>query len=102
MNTDELRQMPVAELRDRRAKLREEIFNLRFKAVTEPITDPAGLRKKRRLIAVISTLIGEKQRAETGATPSRKLSREQRKLKRMAAERVAGLKRRRAQSGRKV
>ncbi|MHC4390874.1 MAG: 50S ribosomal protein L29 [Planctomycetota bacterium] len=102
MQTSELKQMPIPELRERVKQLREEVFTLRFKAVTEPVTDPAGLRKKRKEIARILTVITQQQQ---GDAPRKRISRETRKARAIGAENVAELKRRkaaRATAGRRV
>lgn len=76
MNASELKEMPAPELLERAARLKKEIHELRFKAVTEPVTDPAGLRKKRREIARINTVLRQKELGQ--ATRTKRLSREER------------------------
>jgi large subunit ribosomal protein L29 len=78
MKAAELRQEPEAELRAKGKKLREEIFNLRFKATTEPVVNPAKIREMRKEIARIETILREKQLA--AAPRPKKLSRAARKL----------------------
>lgn len=104
MEIADLRSMPEGELLDRIQKLRKEVFHLRFKAVTEPVTDPAGLRSKRKEIARIRTVLREKELVgESGAAASRRaqkgLSRDGRKLKARGQERWA--ERRRKQAARR-
>lgn len=64
MKAAELRQDPVPELKERAKKLREEIFNLHFKATTEPVQNPAKIREMRKDIARIETVLREKELAE--------------------------------------
>ncbi|RME72670.1 MAG: 50S ribosomal protein L29 [Planctomycetota bacterium] len=87
MKLDELRAMPREELEARVAKLRAEIFQLRFKAATEPITDPGAIRRARKEIARIYTILRERELAEqAGDKPRRKkLSRAARKAARARA-----------------
>jgi len=68
METSDLKQMPVIELVNRVEQLREEIFRLRCKAVTEPVTDPAGLRRKRKEVARIRTIVRERELQEGGSS----------------------------------
>lgn len=89
MQAEDLKGLPVSELEEQVRKLREELFNLRFKAVTEPVTDAAGLRRKRRDVAVVKTVIRQKELAAAGTEkPAKsKLSREGRRYEREAAAR---------------
>ncbi|GIW71436.1 MAG: hypothetical protein KatS3mg102_0978 [Planctomycetota bacterium] len=57
MRLEELRAMPEAELREHVRKLREEIWQLRFKAATEPVTDPSAIRRARKEIARVLTVL---------------------------------------------
>jgi len=77
MKAQELAAMPAAELRQRATKLREEIFESRFKTQTEATADVASLRAKRKEIAVIHTVLRQQ---ELGGKPGTgKLAREERK-----------------------
>lgn len=66
MKIDELRAMTMDELRAKLGELSEEQFNLRFRLATEPLDDPLRIRKVRREIARVKTLIREKE-ASTAA-----------------------------------
>lgn len=77
MDAKDLRQDPEEALRGKSAKLREEIFNLHFKATTEPIDNPAKIRVMRRDIARIEMILHEKKRA--GSPSAKRLSRAERK-----------------------
>ena len=84
MTLEELRAMTREELEARIAKLRKEIFGLRFKAATEPVTDPHAIRKARKEIARIYTILRERELAEQGGG-RRRLSRAARKAARARA-----------------
>jgi large subunit ribosomal protein L29 len=60
MEARDLRQDPDEALKEKAKKLREEIFNLHFKATTEPIDNPARIRDMRRDIARIETILHER------------------------------------------
>lgn len=59
MKTYKLREMSPEELEQRRAELREEMFNLRFAAATRALDNPLRLRTVRREIAQIETVLHE-------------------------------------------
>ncbi|MFC1705487.1 50S ribosomal protein L29 [Planctomycetota bacterium] len=86
MKATEFAAMPARELEQRVADLREEIFHLRFKGATEPVTDPAGLRNKRKEIAVLKTVLRQKELGDA-ERETRKLSRAERKRRRKINER---------------
>ena len=61
MKVEEMRTMTLDELRVKLQQLGEEQFNLRFRLTTQPLDDPLRIRKVRREIARVKTLIREKQ-----------------------------------------
>lgn len=61
MKIDQLRAMTVDELRSKLEELQEDQFNLRFRLQTQPLDDPLRIRKVRREIARVKTLIREKE-----------------------------------------
>lgn len=63
MNAKELRDMSVTELAAKEKDLREESFKLRFQKATRQLENTAGLRKVRRDIAKVLTVISEKEAA---------------------------------------
>ena len=63
MKIQELRSMTLDELRGKLVQLDEEQFNLRFRLTTQPLDDPLRIRKVRREIARVKTLIREKESA---------------------------------------
>jgi len=68
MKINEMRTMTLDELRARLDELSEDQFNLKFRLQTQPLDDPLRIRKVRREIARVKTLIREKtQEAEAAA-----------------------------------
>ena len=63
MKIQEMRSMTLDELRGKLIQLDEEQFNLRFRLTTQPLDDPLRIRKVRREIARVKTLIREKESA---------------------------------------
>jgi large subunit ribosomal protein L29 len=63
MNAKDLRDMSVTELVAKEKDLREESFKLRFQKATRQLENTAGLRKVRRDIAKVLTVISEKEAA---------------------------------------
>lgn len=61
MKIQELRSMTLDELHVKLVQLDEEQFNLRFRLTTQPLDDPLRIRKVRREIARVRTLIREKE-----------------------------------------
>jgi len=69
MKITEMRSMTLEELEGRYDELLEEQFGLKFRLTTQPLDDPLQIRKVRREIARVKTLIREKA-AEIQATES--------------------------------
>ena len=57
----QLREQTKEELVLRLAEAKKELFNLRVRMTTKELTNPSDIRFKRREIARLLTLIGEKQ-----------------------------------------
>ena len=57
MDMEEIRRMADDQLRDRLRDFQEELFNLKFQATTEPIDNPAGIRRLKRNVARIRTIL---------------------------------------------
>jgi large subunit ribosomal protein L29 len=70
LELDELRQMTAPDLRVKEREAREEIFRLRLKLRTDQLDNHAAYRRARRELALILTLLSEKERRETA--PNRK------------------------------
>lgn len=60
MKAKELRELTKEELDRRLGEAKREIFNLKFRATTEKLENPARLRLLRRDIARIYTVINER------------------------------------------
>ena len=67
MKINEMRAMTIDELRTKLDELSEDQFNLKFRLQTQPLDDPLRIRKVRRDIARVRTLIQEKKLSETAA-----------------------------------
>lgn len=65
MKIEDMRAMTLDELRARLDELAEEQFKLKFRLATEPLDDPLLIRRVRRDIARVKTLIREKEAAST-------------------------------------
>lgn len=61
MKLEEMRDLTGDELRGRMADLKEELFNLRFQAVTGQLDNPARVRTVRKDIARIKTIMRERE-----------------------------------------
>ncbi|MCX7981564.1 MAG: 50S ribosomal protein L29 [Syntrophales bacterium] len=65
MKARELREMSVNELLQKEKDLKEELFRLRIRKSSGPLESPAMLKKLRRDIARIKTIL--KERGKEGA-----------------------------------
>jgi large subunit ribosomal protein L29 len=63
MKIEEMRAMTLDELQIRLKELGEEQFKLKFRLATEPLDNPLQIRRVRRDIARVKTLIREKESA---------------------------------------
>jgi len=71
LELDEIRQMNLEDLRVKERETREEIFRLRLKMRTNQLDNPSGLRRARRELAWIKTVMHSKQgAAETASKES--------------------------------
>jgi large subunit ribosomal protein L29 len=62
MKASEMRDKTVDELRQQQLDLKKELFNLNFQKVTGEIENPMRIRKCRKDVARILTVINEKNR----------------------------------------
>ena len=60
LQSEEIREMSVADIRARVAELEEERFRLRFRSATEPLEDPLRLRTIRKDIARLKTILRQR------------------------------------------
>ncbi len=58
---DQLRRASDEELRDRKRHITESLFNLRFRLASGQIDDPKRVRKYRKGIARINTILRERE-----------------------------------------
>jgi len=63
MKARELRDLSVEELRQKRQELARQLFNLRFQHATGQLENTMALRKGRRDLARVNTLMTEKKGA---------------------------------------
>lgn len=68
MEMKELRQLTAAELVEKEKQLKQELFNLRFQLGTGRIENPMQVRKTRRDIARVKTVLRELAAGQTGAS----------------------------------
>lgn len=61
MKASELRQQTVAELEQRERELTRELWNNRMKNFTNQLDDTASLRRLRREIARVKTILAERR-----------------------------------------
>lgn len=61
MKAVELRELPEAELRERLAEQKEELFNLRFQHVTGQLDNPRRMKQVKSEIARILTVLRERE-----------------------------------------
>jgi large subunit ribosomal protein L29 len=66
MNAAEMRERSVDELRSLSEERRTELFELRFKHYTGQLVNTAELRRMRRDVARIQTVIRERELAQAG------------------------------------
>ena len=68
MKTAEIRNMSDEEIRSRIDDTRQELMNLRFQVVTGQLTDTSRLKRVRRQIAQLETILHERElaRAQEG------------------------------------
>ena len=61
MKTEEIRDLGDAEIEDKIRQFQEELFRLRFRAATQQLEDPALIRKLRRDIARMKTILRQRE-----------------------------------------
>ncbi|MGD8313808.1 MAG: 50S ribosomal protein L29 [Syntrophobacterales bacterium] len=63
MKASEFRELSVEELEVKEKELAEALFNLKFQHATGQLDNTAQLKRTRRDIARVNTVLGEKRRA---------------------------------------
>ena len=66
LDVKELQQMPVGELADKEKQLVQELFNLRFQFGSGRLENPMQIRKTKRDIARVKTVIRQLKDRPTG------------------------------------
>ncbi|MBR4400199.1 MAG: 50S ribosomal protein L29 [Synergistes sp.] len=61
METKELRELSVSELKDKHRQYKEELFNLRFQNAIGQLSNSGRIREVKKTIARILTIITEKE-----------------------------------------
>ena len=64
MELKELRQMTGAELSEKAKQLTQELFNLRFQLGSGRLENPMQIRKTKRTIAQVKTILREVEQAD--------------------------------------
>ena len=64
MKASDVRSKTADELKDQLVALKKEQFNLRFQRATQQLEKPSEVKKVRRDIARIKTILGEKNAAK--------------------------------------
>ena len=64
MKAKEVRQLSVDEIQQRIREEERDVENLHFQHAVVPLEDPLVLRRKRREIARLKTILNQKQSAE--------------------------------------
>ena len=64
MELKKMREMTEVELNNELAKMKKELFNLRFQHVTGQLENPIKMRETKRDIARVKTIIREKELAK--------------------------------------
>ena len=59
MNAKEIRELTLPELNDKLAKLKEELFNLRFQLAINQLDNPTRINAVKKDIARVKTIIRE-------------------------------------------
>ena len=67
MDLKKMREMTEVELNNELAKMKKELFNLRFQHVTGQLEHPVKMREVKREIARVKTIIREKELAKAEA-----------------------------------
>jgi large subunit ribosomal protein L29 len=67
MDLKELKQLTAPELSEKAKELTQELFNLRFQMGTGRLENPMQIRKTKRTIARVKTLLREAERSSQKA-----------------------------------
>ena len=67
MELKKMRELTEVELNTELDKMKKELFNLRFQHVTGQLENPVKMRELKRDIAIVKTIIREKELAKVQA-----------------------------------
>jgi len=65
MKAQELRELTIEELREKEESFKQELFNLRFQAVTGKLENTARINRVRKIIARVKTILRQKEMAQS-------------------------------------
>ncbi|MDF1666321.1 MAG: 50S ribosomal protein L29 [Planctomycetota bacterium] len=68
MKIEELRGKSSEDLLDLIEECKEKLFKLRFAAVTDKVDNPSEIRKLRKTVARVKTILGQRESAPAEAT----------------------------------
>ena len=66
MRAEEIREMSDAEIEDKIAQSQEELFRLRFRSATQQLENPSLIRKLRRDVARMKTILRQRETSSVG------------------------------------
>ena len=66
MRAEEIREMSDAEIEDKIAQSQEELFRLRFRSATQQLENPSLIRKLRRDVARMKTILTQREASSAG------------------------------------
>ena len=66
MRADEIREMSDDEIEDKITQSQEELFRLRFRSATQQLENPSLIRKLRRDVARMKTILTQREASSTG------------------------------------
>jgi large subunit ribosomal protein L29 len=67
LTAEDVREMTDAEIEDKVAQSQEELFRLRFRGATQQLENPSLIRKLRRDIARMKTVLREREQTSSSA-----------------------------------
>jgi large subunit ribosomal protein L29 len=67
MTADEIRDLTDEELNDRIGQSQEELFRLRFRSATQQLENPSLIRKLRRDVARMKTILRQRELTSSSA-----------------------------------
>ncbi len=67
MRSEEIRDMSDSEIEEKIAQSQEELFRLRFRSATQQLENPSLIRKLRRDVARMKTILTQRE-TSSGAT----------------------------------